>query len=143
MKNFIITTVMALLIGGFAFTANAQDRKPNPAVRTRANTEKQVKSKGKKPADLKINGNKNVVKTQNNAEQKAIKENTELLNEFVKTVDKCEVEHNKKYNENNQFNQYLEKALRLSTKINTKLLTDAQKATFEASKAKLNGFLKR
>ena len=38
MKNFIITTVMALLIGAFAFTANAQDRK----VRTRVKTEKQV-----------------------------------------------------------------------------------------------------
>ena len=125
---------MALLIGGFAFTASAQERKPNPNVRTRANTEKQVKSKGKKPVDLKI---------QNNAEQKAIKENTDLLNEFVKTVDKCEMEHNKKHDENNQFSQYVEKALRLSTKINTKLLTDAQKATFEASKAKLNGFLKR
>ena len=92
---------------------------------------------------MKINGNKNAVKIQNNAEQKAIKENTDLLNEFVKTVDKCEMEHNKKHDEKNQFSQYVEKALRLSTKINTKLLTDAQKATFEASKAKLNGFLKR
>ena len=141
MKNFIITTMMALLIGGFAFTANAQDRK-KPAVRTRAKTEYQD-NKSSKKADLKINVNKNTKKPQNTAEQKAIQENTELLNEFVKTVDNCEIEHNKKYNENNQFSQYLEKALRLSTKINTKLLTKEQKTIFEANKAKLNGFLKR
>jgi hypothetical protein len=36
----------------------------------------------------------------------------------------------------------LEKALRLSTKIDTKKLTDKQKGIFEESKIKLNGFLK-
>ena len=45
-------------------------------------------------------------------------------------------------NEKNQFRQYLEKALRLSTKIDTKKLTDKQKGIFEESKIKLNGFLK-
>ena len=133
---------MALLIGGFAFTASAQDRKSNPAVKTRAKIEKQEKTSNKKQ-DLKLNVTKNSKKVHANTEQKAVQENNELLNEFVKTVDKCEIEHNKKHDENNQFSQYVEKALRLSTKINTKLLTDAQKATFEASKAKLNGFLKR
>ena len=142
MKNFIITTVMALLISGFAFTASAQDRKNNPAVKTRAKIEKQEKTSNKKQ-DLKLNVNKNSKKVHANTEQKAVQENKELLNDFVKTVDKCEIEHNKKHDEKNQFSQYVEKALRLSTKINTKLLTDAQKATFEASKAKLNGFLKR
>jgi uncharacterized protein YxeA len=142
MKNFIITTVMALLISGFAFTASAQDRKNNPAVKSRAKIEKQEKTSNKKQ-DLKLNVNKNTKKVHADPEQKAIQENNELLNEFVKTVDKCEIEHNKKHDEKNQFSQYVEKALRLSTKINTKLLTDAQKATFEASKAKLNGFLKR
>lgn len=133
---------MALLISSFAFTASAQDRKSNPAVKTRAKIEKQEKTSNKKQ-DLKLNVNKNSKKVHANTEQKAVQENNELLNEFVKTVDKCEIEHNKKHDENNQFSQYVEKALRLSTKINTKLLTDAQKATFEASKAKLNGFLKR
>lgn len=134
---------MALLIGGFAFTASAQDRTNNPSVRQRAKTEKQVKPRSNKKQDLKINVNKNSKKVHADFDQKAIQENNELLNEFVKTVDKCEMEHNKKHDEKNQFSQYVEKALRLSTKINTKLLTDAQKATFEASKAKLNGFLKR
>lgn len=133
---------MALLISGFAFTASAQDRKNNPAVKSRAKIEKQEKTSNKKQ-DLKLNVNKNSKKVHANTEQKAVQENNELLNEFVKTVDKCEIEHNKKHDEKNQFSQYVEKALRLSTKINTKLLTDAQKATFEASKAKLNGFLKR
>jgi len=142
MKNFIITTVMALLISGFAFTANAQDRRDNPASKSRAKVEKQGKTANKKQ-DLKLNVSQNSKKVHVNTDQKAIQENNDLLNEFVKTVDKCEIEHNKKFNDNNQFSQYVEKALRLSTKINTKLLTDAQKATFEASKAKLNGFLKR
>ena len=141
MKNFIITTVMALLIGVFAFTANAQDRKSKSVVKARSKTEKPIKPKSKKQ-DLKINVNENFVKAQNNAEQKAIKENKDLLDAFVKAVNNCEIEHNKKPIDKNKFSQYLEEALRLSTKINTKMLTDAQKDTFEKSMAKLNGFLK-
>ena len=147
-------------MGAVAFTANAQDRKAQPVVNTWANTEQQVKPENKR-RDLKINVNENFVKAQRNAEQtlelkkeaeakakaeaekKAIQENNDLFDEFVKTVNNCEIEHNKTAIEKNQFSQYLEKALRLSTKINTKMLTDAQKATFDANKAKLNSFLKR
>ena len=132
---------MALLIGGFALSANAQD-KTKTVVRKRANTEKQIKIK-KNKQDLERNANKDSMKAQNDTEQLAIQENTDLLNEFVKTVASCELERNEKYKENSQFSQHLEKALRLSKKINTKMLTDAQKTTFEASKAKLNGLLKR
>ena len=160
MKDFIITTVMVLLIGAFTFTANAQDRNTQPALKTWAKTEKQVKHKNKR-RDLKININENFVKVQreagqtlelkkkteakakSEAEKNAIKVNTDLFDEFVKTVEDCEIEHNKKSIEKNLFSQNLEKALRLSTKINTKMLTDAQKVTFDANKAKLNGFLKR
>ena len=148
---------MALLISAFAFTANAQDRKTKPAVKTRAKTETQANHENK-GQNLKIR-NENSIKAQKNADQtlelkieadakakaeaekKAIKENSDLLDKFVKAVDNCEIEHNKN-NDNNKFSQYLEEALRLSTKINTKMLTDEQKATFDASKAKLNGFLK-
>lgn len=156
MKNFIITTVMALLIGAFAFTANAQDRKTKPAVKSRAKTEKQANQENK-GQNLKIR-NESSIKAPKNAEQtlelkieadakakaeaekKAIKENSDLLVEFVKAVDNCEIEHNK--NNDNKFSQYLEEALRLSTKINTKMLTDEQKATFDENKTKLNVFLK-
>ena len=154
MKNFIITTVMALLIGAFAFTANAQDRK----VRTRVKTEKQVNPEVKRQNLNDVNESstkaqketKQTLKLKKEAEakakaeteKKAIKENSDLFDEFVETVNNCEIEHKKKHDEKNQFSQYLEKALRLSTKINTKMLTDEQKVTFEASKAKLNGFLK-
>ena len=141
MKNFIITTVMALLIGGFAFTANAQD-KTKTVVKKGAKTEKHVKVK-KNNSDLELDVNRGSTKGQNDPEQQAIQENNDLLNEFVKTVDNCEQEHNNKHKGNNQFSQYLEKALRLSKKINKKLLTDSQKTTFETSKAKLNGLLKR
>ena len=106
---------MALLISGFAFTASAQDRKNNPSEKPRAKTEKQVKTTNNKQ-DLKINVNKDSKKVHANSEQKAIQENNDLLNEFVKTVDKCEIEHNKKYNENNQFSQYVEKALKAEYK---------------------------
>ena len=133
---------MALLIGGFAFTANAQDKKTKTVGRKRAKTEKQVKIRRNKP-DLEFDASKDAMKGQNDAEQQAIQENIDLLNEFVKTVDNCELEHNKKYKSNNKFSQYLEKALRLSKKINAKMLTDAQKTTFEASKAKLTCLLKR
>ncbi len=92
---------------------------------------------------MKMDVNRGSKKDQNDAEQKAIQENVDLLNEFVKTVDDCELEHNKKNKDNNQFSQYLEQALRLSKKINKKKLTDAQKTTYEASKVKLNGLLKR
>ena len=132
---------MALLIGTIAFTANAQDRKTKSIGKTRAKTEKQVKPKSKK-LELKINGDEGFVKAPDNAEQKAIKENSNLFDAFVKAVDNCELEHNKKPKDKNKFSQYLEEALRLCTKINTKMLTDAQKDTFEKSKAKLNGFLK-
>ena len=146
-------------MGAFAFTANAQDRKAQPVVNTWAKPENQAKPENKRQ-DLKINVNENFVKIQKNAEQtlelkkeaeakakaeaekKAIKENNDLFDEFVKTVDNCEIEHNKTSIEKNQFSQYLEKALRLSTKINKKMLTDVQKVTFEESKAKLNSFLK-
>ena len=160
MKNFIITTVMALLIGAFAFTANAQDRKTKPFAKTRGKTEKQVQP-GIKGQNLKFNNvNENSIKASKNAKQtlelkieadakakaeaekKAIQENNDLFDEFVKTVNNCEIEHNKTAIEKNQFSQYLEKALRLSTKINKKMLTDLQKVTFEESKAKLNSFLK-
>ena len=159
MKNFIITTVMALLIGAFAFTANAQDRKTTPFTKTRIKTEKQT-NPASKGQNLKINRNENSIKAHKNAEQtlelkieadakakaeaekKAIQENSDLFDEFVKAVDNCEIEHNKKPIEKNKFSQYLEEALRLSTKINTKMLTEEQKVTFEAYKAKLNGFLK-
>ncbi len=133
---------MALLIGGFALTANAQDKKTKTIVRKRAKTEKQVKIKRNKP-DLEFDANKDAMKAQNDAEQQAIQENTDLFNEFVKTVDNCELEYNKNHKKTNQFSQYLEKALRLSKKINIKKLTDAQKTTYEASKVKLNGLLKR
>ena len=156
MKNFIITTIMALLIGAFAFTANAQERK---VVRPRAKTEKQIQPESKRQ-NLKNNVNKSSTKITKDAktlklikdadskalidaEKKAIQENNDLLDEFVKTVGNCEVEHNKRPNDKNKFSQYLEEALRLSTKINTKMLTDEQKIAFEESKAKLNGFLKR
>ncbi len=147
---------MALLIGAFAFTANAQDKK---VVRTRAKTEKQINTESKRQ-NLKNNANENSTKAQKEAKQtlklkkeaeakakeevekKAIKENSDLFDEFVETINNCEIEHKKKYDENNQFNQYLEKGLRLSTKINTKMLTDEQKVIFEATKAKLSGFLK-
>ena len=159
MKNFIITTVMALLIGAFAFTANAQDRKTRSIVKTRPKIETQVKPENK-GQNLKINVNEDSkkalkdtkqtlelkieaeAKAKAEAEEKAIKENNDLFDEFVKAVDNCEIEHSKKYDEKNQINQYLEKALRLSTKINTKMLTDEQKDIFEASKAKLSSFLK-
>ncbi len=133
---------MALLIGGFALTANAQDKKTKTIVRKRAKTEKQVKIKRNKP-DLEFDANKDAMKAQNDAEQQAIQENTDLFNEFVKTVGNCELEYNKNHKKTNQFSQYLEKALRLSKKINIKKLTDAQKTTYEASKVKLNGLLKR
>ena len=147
---------MALLIGAFAFTANAQDKK---VVRTRARTEKQINTESKRQ-NLKNNANENSIKskkeskqtlklkkeseakTKEEAEKKAIKENSNLFDEFVETINNCEIEHKKKYDENNQFNQYLEKGLRLSTKINAKMLTDEQKVIFEATKAKLSGFLK-
>ena len=156
MKNFIITTLMALLIGAFAFTADAQDRK---VVRPRAKTEKQVNPENRRQ-NLKNNVNENSKKAPKDAKQtlklkkeadekakaeaekNAIKENNDLFDEFVKTVENCEIEHNKKPVDKKKFSQYLEEALRLSTKINTKLLTDEQKVTFEARKAKLNGFLK-
>ena len=158
MKNFIFTTVMALLIGAFAFTANAQDRKTTPFTKTRIKTEKQT-NPASKGQNLKINRNENSIKAHKNAEQtlelkieadakakaeaekKAIQENNDLFNEFVKAVDSCGI-HYKKPNEKKQFGQYLEEAMRLNTKINTKMLTDEQKATFEEYKAKLNGFLK-
>ncbi len=133
---------MALLIGGFALTANAQDKKTKTIVRKRAKTEKQVKIKRNKP-DLEFDANKDAMKAQNDAEQQAIQENTDLFNEFVKMVGNCELEYNKNHKKTNQFSQYLEKALRLSKKINIKKLTDAQKTTYEASKVKLNGLLKR
>ena len=133
---------MALLIGGFALTANAQDKKTKTIVRKRAKTEKQVKIKRNKP-DLEFDANKDAMKAQKDAEQQAIQENTDLFNEFVKTVGNCELEYNKNHKKTNQFSQYLEKALRLSKKINIKKLTDAQKTTYEASKVKLNGLLKR
>lgn len=142
MKNFIITTVMALLIGGFALTANAQDKKTKTIVRKRAKMERQVKIRKNKP-DLEFDATRGSMNAQNDAEQQAIQENTDLFNEFVKAVDNCEQEYNKKHKKTNQFSQYLEKALRLSKKINTKSLTDAQKPTYEASKVKLNGLLKR
>ena len=154
MKHFIITTVMALLIGAFAFTANAQDRKVG---RVKAKTEKQIKPESKRQS-LNHNLDENSTKTSKNAktlklkkddeakakaeaEKKAIQENNDLFNEFVKAVDSCGI-HYKKPNEKNQFGQYLEEAMRLNTKINTKMLTDEQKSTFEEYKAKLNGFLK-
>ena len=133
---------MALLIGGFSLTANAQDKKTKTIERKRAKTEKQVKIKRNKP-DLEFDANKDAMKAQNDAEQQAIQENTDLFNEFVKTVGNCELEYNKNHKKTNQFSQYLEKALRLSKKINIKKLTDAQKTTYEASKVKLNGLLKR
>lgn len=150
---------MVLLLGAFAFTANAQNRKTNLIGRTKAKTEKQVKPEIK-GQNLKFNVNENSTKASKDtkqtlelkkeaeakamaeAEKKAIKENSDMLDEFVKTVENCEIEHNKKHDEKNQFRQYLEKALRLSTKIDTKMLTDAQKDTFDVNKAKLNGFLK-
>jgi hypothetical protein len=156
MKNFIITTVMALLIGAFAFTADAQDRK---FVRPKAKTEKQVNPESRRQS-LKNNVNENSTKAQKEAKQtlklkkeadektkaevekKAIKENNDLFDEFVKTVENCEIEHNKKPIDKIKISQYLEEALRLSTKINTKMLTDGQKVTFEECKVKLNGFLK-
>ena len=155
MKNFIITTVMALLIGAFAFTANAQERKVG---RAKANTEKQIKPEGKR-RNLKNNVNENSTKASKNtktlkikkdadaksnaeAKKQVVQETNDLLDEFVKTVDSCGLEYKKKHNEKNQFRQYLEKALRLSTKIDTKKLTDKQKGIFEESKIKLNGFLK-
>lgn len=161
MKKFIFTIVMAFLIGGFAFTANAQDRKTKPNVKTRAKKENLVKSVNKNP-DLKNNVNENSIKVRNkdaehktlelkiesdakaraDAENKAVNENNDLFDEFVETVDNCEIERNKQDKDKNQIRQYLEKALRLSTKVNVKLLTDTQKATFETYKAKLNGFLK-
>ena len=161
MKKFIFTIVMAFLIGGFAFTANAQDRKTKPNVKTRAKTEKIVKPVSKRP-DVKNNVNESSIKVRNRdaeqktlelkkesdakaraeAENKAIKENNDLFDEFVETVDNCEIERNKKDRDKNQYSQYLEKALRLSTKVNAKMLTDTQKETFESYKAKLNGFLK-
>ena len=133
---------MALLIGGFSLTANAQDKKTKTIVRKRAKTEKQVKIKRNKP-DLELDVNRDSMKAQNDAEQQAIQENTDVFNEFVKTVGNCELEYNKNHKKTNQFSQYLEKALRLSKKINIKKLTDAQKTTYEASKVKLNGLLKR
>ena len=133
---------MALLIGGFALTANAQDKKTKTIERKRAKTEKQVKIKRNKP-DLELDVNRDSMKAQNDAEQQAIQENTDVFNEFVKAVDDCELEYNKEHKKNTHFNQCLEKALRLSKKINTKKLTDAQKTTYETSKVKLNGLLKR
>ena len=168
---------MALLIGGFAFTAKAQDRKTRPVRRAKAKTEKQIQRENKK-TDWKFNVNESSVKGLQNAERKsldvekdvkkdveqktlelkidsdakakaeaektAIKENSDLFDEFVEVVDNCEKEHNKKDKDKNksQLSQYLEKALRLSTKINTKMLNDTQKKTFDAYKAKLNSFLK-
>ena len=161
MKKFFFTIVMVLLIGGFTFTANAQDRKTKPNVKTRARTEKQVIPVSKRQ-DLKNNVNESPVKVRNRdteqkklefkiesdakaraeSENKVIKENNNLFDEFVETVDNCEKERNKKDRDKNQIGQYLEKALRLSKKINTKMLTDTQKDTFETYKAKLNRFLK-
>ena len=161
---------MALLIGGFAFTANAQDRKTRPVRKAKAKTEKQIQRENKN-LDWKFNvnegskGQQNVerksldvkkddeqktlelnldsnAKAKAEAEKIAIKENSDLFDGFVEAVDKCEKEHNKKVKDKKQFSQYLEEALRLSTKINTKLLDDTQKKTFEAYKAKLNSLLK-
>ena len=145
---------MALLVGAFAFTANAQDRNPKPVVKAREKTEKQEnpENKGqnlkfrnehskKTPKDAKLKKEAEA-KAKAEAKKKAIKENNDLFDEFVKTVGNCEIEHNKKDGDKNQFSQYLEKAMRLSKKINTKMLTDEQKVTFEACKAKLNSFLK-
>ena len=165
---------MALLIGGFAFTANAQDRKNKPVRKAKAKTEKQIQRKNKKTdwkfnvnegskgqqdaerksLDVEKDVNKDVepktlelkidsdVKAKSEAEKIAIKENSDLFDEFVEAVDNCEKERNRKDKDKNQLSQFLEKALRLSTKINTKMLNDTQKTTFDAYKAKLNSFLK-
>ena len=156
MKNFIITTVMALLVGAFAFTANAQDRK---VVKPRAKTEKQVNPESRRQ-NVRNNVNENSPKAQKDAKQtlklkkeadekakaeaekNAIKENSDLFDAFVEAVENCEIEHNKKPSDKNKFKQYLEEALRLSTKVNTKMLTEDQKVIFEECKVKLNGFLK-
>ena len=143
-------------MGAFAFTANAQERK----VVTRTKTEKQLIPESKRQ-NLNINNvNENSTKGKTNtkqtlklkkeaeakakaeAEKEVIKENNDLFDEFVEAVENCEIEHNKKPNDKNQFSHYLEIALRLSTKINTKMLTGEQMVIFDENKTKLNGFLK-
>ena len=136
MKKFIISAVMALLIGGFAFTANAQDdvkkkgtsqlSTPAPAPKLDNKTDKgaiEGQQKAAKKAEEKAQA------------EKESKEITTLITNFESKVDQCIKERKNSKSERNNFSKYLEEAQALNAQIEkykkAKKLNDAQKEKYD------------
>lgn len=138
MKKFIISAVMALLIGGFAFTANAQgkdDEKktqasqlstPAPAPKLDNKTDKgaiEGQQKAAKKAEEKAQA------------EKESKEITTLITNFESKVDQCIKERKNSKSERNNFSKYLDEAKALNAQIEkykkAKKLNDAQKEKYD------------
>lgn len=138
MKKFIISAVMALLIGGFAFTANAQgkdDEKktqapqlstPAPAPKLDNKTDKgaiEGQQKAAKKAEEKAQA------------EKESKEITRLITNFESKVDQCIKERKNSKSERNNFSKYLDEAKALNAQIEeykkAKKLNDAQKEKYD------------
>ena len=138
MKKFIISAVMALLIGGFAFTANAQgkdDEKktqapqlstPAPAPKLDNKTDKgaiEGQQKAAKKAEEKAQA------------EKESKEITTLITNFESKVDQCIKERKNSKSAKSNFSKYLDEAQALNAQIEkykkAKKLNDAQKEKYE------------
>lgn len=138
MKKFIISAVMALLIGGFAFTANAQgkdDEKktqapqlstPAPAPKLDNKTDKgaiEGQQKAAKKAEEKAQA------------EKESKEITTLITNFESKVDQCIKERKNSKSAKSNFSKYLDEAQALNAQIEkykkAKKLNDTQKEKYE------------
>ena len=105
MKKFIISAVMALLIGGFAFTANAQPgsdaaKQNEKAKFEQANSEKKVKmnSKINEGSSKAVDKQNKAVEQQKAEEQKkaAEQQSYDLLNsQYQDAINKFEADFNK------------------------------------------------
>lgn len=115
MKRFLTLAIVALLLGGFAFNANAQERKAKPANNKEKVVKKEVKVKGE------------------NLEQ--------TLKDFETTVDKC-VSYYQNMIKNTGSNKDVTKQFNEALAKAEKMKTQLDKAKGELTRSQVNRFNK-
>ena len=151
MKKFIISAVMALLIGGFAFTANAQPgsigtKQNENAKYEQTNSGKKVKmnSKINEESSKAVDKQNKAVEQQKAEEQKKAAEQKnydQLISQYQEAINKFEADFNKfkegKDTEKLNLPSDMKKANEKRTAIEKiqEKLTNKQKDTFKELKA--------
>jgi glycine cleavage system protein P-like pyridoxal-binding family len=128
MKKFIISAVMALLIGGFAFTANAQEKVTKKA------TETKIEKKDPKKVDSQVD--KNAVE---------IAKYDNLLAQYEAAVKECLAIYKGESTNKTSLDDQVKKALKIKDQIEKvkENLTPTQAEKFKSINKDLDKVLKK